>query len=79
MASPVRSFFSKYHDKLRKVSLFATKGGESRSRFAAEVEKYWNITAVNTVELRAKNVKKDTNSENIVFPAITDFIKTLSG
>lgn len=79
MASPVRSFFSKYHDELKKVSLFATKGGKSRSGFAADVEKLWNITAVNTVELRTKNVKKDTNFENIGFPAIADFVKTLSG
>jgi len=79
MASPVRSFFSKYHDELKTVSLFATKGGKSRSRFADDVEKFWGINAVETVELQAKNVKKITNFESIEFPAIADFVKKLSG
>jgi flavodoxin len=78
MASPVRSFFSKYHDELKRVSLFATKGGDRTSRFAKDVEKFWNITAAGTVELQAKNVKKDTNFKNIGFPALADFVKTIT-
>jgi flavodoxin len=79
MASPVRSFFEKYHDSLKKVSLFVTKGGNAQSRFKADVEKLWSITAVETVELRSRNVKKDMNFKTIGLPAIADFAKKLSG
>ena len=79
MASPVRSFFSKYHDTLKTVSLFATKGGDRTSRFAKDVEKFWGITPVETFELQSRNVKKEMIFKNIGLPAITDFTKKLSG
>jgi len=79
MASPVRSFFEKYHDSLKKVSLFATKGGNAGSRCKSDIEKFWNITAGETVELRSRNVKKEMNFKNIGLPAITSFAKKLTG
>jgi len=75
LASPLRTYVSKYAEDFKKVSFFLTKGGEGQTRTFAELEGLCGKEPAAILELRKQDVMNKEKFETESIQKIENFLK----
>ena len=78
MASPLRTYLTRYGDRFKKVAFFLTKGGEKGTKTFTEMENLCGKTPVLTLELRKTDVKNEERFSSVSLKRIQEFGKNIA-
>jgi len=77
MAAPVRTFLSRYKNEIQRVAFFSTMGGTGVGRTFTDMEEIIELSPINTITLRGREIKRDRYLTSTGINKIEDYIKHL--